>query len=143
MLCDVSRLSSTDIDNIITLALYEFPVKQIEFKLPKWVRALPYENDFIQEILNEVKSSISGINKMSEHVVCSAMFEQNDNIKNPQLETIKLADGSVSYNIDVSNKVFYGMLSKECGVDIEDDFYLMSYIKHLTYAKQEYDKVNY
>jgi len=141
--CDVSRLSSTDIDNIITLALYEFPVKQMEFTLPKWVRALPYENEFIQEILNEIKGSISGINKMSEHTVCSAMFEQNEKVKNPTIETIRLADGSVSYNIDVSNKVFYNMLSKECGVEIEDDFYLMSYMKHLTYAKQEYDKVKY
>ena len=37
--------------------------------------------------------------------------------------------------------MFYKMLSQECGVEIVDDFYLMSYMKHLTHAKTEYDKI--
>ena len=48
ILCDVSKLSINDINQIITLALYEFPVRSIKFNLPKWVRALPYENEFVQ-----------------------------------------------------------------------------------------------
>ena len=38
-------------------------------------------------------------------------------------------------------ELFYKMLSNECGVEIKDDFYLMSYMKHLTHAKMEYDKL--
>ena len=41
ILTDVSKLTGEDIDQIITAALYEFPIKNIEFTLPKWVRALP------------------------------------------------------------------------------------------------------
>ena len=33
------------------------------------------------------------------------------------------------------------MLSQECGTEIADDFYLLSYMKLLAHAKQEYDKL--
>ncbi len=141
ILTDVSKLNGEDIDQIITAALYEFPIKNIEFTLPKWVRALPVDNYFVQEILNEVKDSVSGVSKMSEYRTLGAMFAENENIESLKLDSIRLSDGTVRYEIPISNKMFYKMLSDECEVDIEDDFYLMSYMKHLTHAKKEYDKI--
>jgi len=41
------------------------------------------------------------------------------------------------YTLEEANKI----LSEECGVEILDDFYLMSYMKHLSFAKAEYDKL--
>jgi len=141
ILCDVAKLSVDDINQIITQVLYEFPVRSISFELPKWVRALPYENDFVQEIMNEVRECVNGVTKMSEHTVLSNMFADNENIFSPTLSLLSLADGAIHYEIPVSSKMFYSMLSEECKVDIEDDFYLMSYMKHLTHAKREYDKI--
>jgi len=141
ILCDVSKLSINDINQIITLALYEFPVRSIKFNLPKWVRALPYENEFVQSVLGEIKASISGITKMSEHLSLSQMFLDNENVFAPVLSSLSLADGTIYYELPVSNKMFYKLLSEACEVDIEDDFYLMSYMKHLTHAKKEYDKI--
>ncbi len=141
VLCDVSKLSINDINQIITLVLYEFPVSSIRFNLPKWVRALPYQNEFVQNILSEVKASISGITKMSEHVALSQMFLEDEFVNAPVLSSLSLADGTIYYDLPVSNKMFYKLLSEECKVEIPDDFYLMSYMKHLTHAKQEYDKI--
>lgn len=141
LLTDVSKLNSDDIDNIITSALYEFPVRNIEFNLPKWVRALPYENPLIQDIMTEIRESVSAITKMSEHQTLGAMFAENEDIDAPTLASLRLSDGTVVYDIPVSQKMFYKMLSADCGVEIQDDFYLMSYMKHLTHAKQEYDKI--
>lgn len=141
ILTDVSKLNGDDIDNIITSALYEFPVRSIEFNLPKWVRALPFENEFVQEIVGEIRDSVNAISKMSEHKVLGSMFAENQDIDAPTLSKLRLSDGTVIYDIPVSQNKFYQMLSEDCGVEIQDDFYLMSYMKHLTHAKQEYDKI--
>ncbi len=141
VLCDVSKLNKEDIDNIITLALYEFPVQSIEFDMPKWVRALPYENPFVQSIMAEVQAHVASVNKMSEHVALAEMFAGSEDILTPTLKSLSLADGTVYYEIPVSKEAFYRMLSEECGVGLNDDFELMSYIKHLTHAKVEYDKI--
>lgn len=141
ILTDVSKLNSDDIDNIITSALYEFPVRSIEFNLPKWVRALPYKNPLIQTIMTEIRESVSAISKMSEHQALSAMFAENEDINAPTLSSLRLSDGTIVYDIPVAQSMFYKMLSADCGVEIQDDFYLMSYMKHLTHAKHEYDKI--
>lgn len=141
ILLDVARLNSDDIDEIITSALYEFPVRSIEFNLPKWVRSLPFENPFIQEIVGEIRESVNAISKMSEHKTLGAMFMENEYIDELTLSSLKLSDGTVVYDIPVSQKMFYKILSENCGVEIQDDFYLMSYMKQLTHAKQEYDKL--
>ena len=143
VLCDVSKLSIDDINQIITNVLFEFPVKQIKFTLPKWVRTLPYENEFVLSILEEVKAKVSDINKMSDHAKLSEMFVGDENVLMPELKLLSLSDGTVYYELPVSQKKFYDILSKECGVEIQDDSYLMSYMKHLTHAKQEYDKVKF
>ena len=141
VLTDVSKLNVETINEIITAVLYEFPVRTIEFTLPKWIRALEYQNEFVKQIVDEVRESVCAISKMSEHVALSAMFAENEYIFAPTMSSLSLADGTVKYDIPVSSKMFYNMLSQSCGVTIEDDFYLMSYMKHLVYAKQEYDKI--
>ena len=143
VLCDVSKLSIDDINQIITNVLFEFPVKEIKFSLPKWVRTLPFENEFVMSIMDKVKESVSLVNKMSDHVKLAEMFSSDENVLTPELKLLSLADGTVYYDIPVSSKKFYDILSEECGVEIQDDSYLLSYMKHLTYAKQEYDKVKY
>ena len=90
VLCDVSKLTTADIDRIITLVLYEFPVRSLEFDLPKWVRALPYDNEFISEILTEVRESVSAISKMSEHIALGALFAE----KHVYISSYKAALGS-------------------------------------------------
>ena len=123
--------------------LYEFPVRQIKFNLPKWVRALPYENEFVQNIMVEVREGVKSVSKMSEHDLLNRMFNENEFIDKPVLNSLSLADGTVYYDIPVSSKMFYKLLSEDCGVEISDDFYLMSFMKHLTHAKQEYDKIKF
>jgi len=141
VLCDVTKLSIDDINQIITLVLYEFPVREIRFTLPKWARALPLTNEFISNIINEVKSSVSGINKMSEHASLTQMFLEDEYVMPPKLAKLSLADGIIYYELPIESKMFYKLLSDECGVEINDDFYLLSYMKHLTHAKNEYDKI--
>lgn len=141
ILCDVSKLSIDNINEIITSVLFEFPVKQIKFNIPKWVRSLPYENEFIKSILEEVKASVNGVTKMSEYMALNNMFMEDEFVGSPVLNNLSLADGTIYYDLPISQSKFYQILSEECGENILDDFYLMSYMKHLTYAKREYDKI--
>lgn len=141
VLCDVAKLTKDDIDNIISLVLYEFPIKNIEFSVPKWVRALPISSEFVSSMIDEIKNSVGSLTKMSEHIALANMFADSEYVKAPTLSLVSLANGTIKYELPVSNKLFYKMLSDECGVEIEDDFYLMSYMKHLTHAKAEYDKI--
>lgn len=140
---DATKLDSEKITEIIKTILLEFPIKQVNFKLPKWIMALPYEDEFIQEIVRNIRSKTENIFKMSDYFNMLNIFENNDDFKELELENIDLSVGKIDLNVPVSESLYYKTLSKECGMEIQDDFYLMTYMKDLVKAKKEYDKIKF
>ncbi len=141
LVLDVTKLDGEGIENIIKTILMEFPVRQINFKLPKWIRALPYGDEFIQSIMNSIKAKTTNVYKMSDYTKIFNAFEDNEDLKSPVVENLNMSTGEIDFNIPVSEELYYKTLSKECGVEIKDDYYLMSYMKELVKAKSEYDKI--
>lgn len=138
---DVSQMGSEDIANIIRMILMEFPVTEIKFKLPKWIMSLPYEDDFIQEILNGIKEYSSNVYKMSDYQNLFEMFAENQDVKSITVENLNMSNGKIDIMIPIDEGLYYKTISKECGVDISDDCSLMVYLKELVKAKSEYDKI--
>ena len=138
---DVSKIGTDEITNIIKTILMEFPVKKINFKLPKWVLALSYDDEFIKQIMKVVKSNVDLVYKMSDYENILNMFEYSEDFKKLEVENLNLSNGEIEFTIPVSNELYYKTLSKECGTEIKDDYNLMNYLKELVKAKDEYDKI--
>lgn len=138
---DISKIGADEITNIIKSILMEFPIKEINFKLPKWIMALPYEDEFIKSIMSSVKQHCDSIYKMSDYETLFDMFESCEDLKRLEVDKLNLANGEIDFIIPVDESLYYKTLSKECGTEIKDDFYLMSYVKELVKAKNEYDKI--
>lgn len=138
---DISKLDTDKITEIIRTILMEFPVKQINFRLPKWILALPYEDEFIQEIMTKVRENTTNVYKMSDYTSLLDIFHGSEDLKTLEVDSLDLSTGEVNLNIPVDENLYYKTLSKECGTEIKDDFYLMKYVKELVLAKAEYDKI--
>jgi stage IV sporulation protein A len=54
---------------------------------------------------------------------------------------MNLSNGVISFDILANESLYYKTLSDACGVEIKDDFQLMSNLKELVSAKKEYDKI--
>lgn len=137
---NVEKMEEADFDELLEKVLYEFPVRQIEFNLPKWARALPADSSLIQEISTTIKENCNKITKMKDANSVLTMFDDPKYVAF-RVSSINLSNGTITYSLDLAPTEFYNLLSSECGVEIPDDFYLMSYMKHLVYAKKEYDKI--
>lgn len=140
---DATKINNETIFNIIKGILFEFPVKHINFKLPKWIMALPYENEFIQDIMKQIKQSSTEINKMRDYKKLLNIFSENEDFKALETTKLDLSNGTIDLFIPVNESLYYKTLSKECGIEIQDDYYLMTYLKELVKAKKEFDKIKY
>ena len=138
---DIATLTAAEVTDIIKSVLMEFPVHEIRFNLPKWIRALPFENELIQNLMNGIKEKTQNISKISEYQQIYGIFNENDDFKTPIVSELNLANGTIVFDVPVNNKLYYKTLSSACGVEIQDDFHLMSYLKELVDAKKEYDKI--
>ena len=138
---DIAMIEQAEIENIIKMILMEFPVSNLNFKLPKWIMALPYEDEFIQGIVSKVKQYTESVVKMSDYETVLSMFDESDDLKCVEVEKLNMANGEIDLNVVAEDGLYYKTLSKECGTDIADDYALMSYVKELVVAKKEYDKI--
>lgn len=138
---DVLNLDEEDIKNIFKTILYEFPIREVELNIGKWLRALPLENPIISELKQLLMIGSDGMSKMRDYQKIRDSFGESEYFLGLDLETVDLGRGTVTYNANAKPNLFYKALSTECGEEISDEFVLMSSIKNLVQAKRAYDKI--
>lgn len=135
------NLDEDDVAKILDEVLKEFPIESIEVKLPKWMQALNFDSDLIKEVVNEIKNLVDVDDKIGDFKLNGTLFENSENFEPITDAKVKLDEGTININIEPKPELFYKVLSNQCGANIQSDYELISYIKDLSYAKSEYDKL--
>ena len=140
---NVNELKKEDVDSIMSEILKEFPIEVVNIKMPKWLKPLQTTNQIIKEILDNIFESIKDIDKVGDYNTNSILFENSSNFE-PIINTnIEMGNGAITFEVVPKEGLFYRVISEECGMEIKDDFALISCLKELTTAKQKYDKLSY
>lgn len=138
---NVADMKESDVDKIFEKVLLEFPVKSIKVSVPKWLQALSFSNPIITEIVTEIKKFASNVRKIGDASKDTVVFTESESFDPITFSNIKMGEGVIRFNVVPKENLFYRVLSDECGFEINDDFELVSYIKNLAVAKQQYDKL--
>ncbi len=138
---DVANMTQEDLDNIFSHILQEFPLVSLQIKVPKWIEALPYDDEIVQEIIQEAKSLVNQANKVGEIDTARIAFAESQIFEPLSIGQIRMGEGVADMTIVPKPDLFYQVLSRECGYEIKDDYHLISYLKQLAVAKVEYDKI--
>ncbi len=139
---NAQELKDENVDKIVESLLMEFPIKAIQVKLPKWLRALSYTSDIISELVGEMKRIGGSMRKLADASGEVLAFTESENFDPITVSNIQTGEGIVRFDIIPKEGLFYKVLSQECGYEIADDFCLINYIKELAVAKTEYDKLS-
>lgn len=142
MSLDVLNLTENDVTKLFEKVLMEFPLSDIEIKINKWLQALPYDDEIINTLVDGITSVSANMTKMSDYKLPESLFADSADFNAPTIESVELDKGKVTYSISAKPELFYKVLGNKCGMDIADDFDLMSHITELVTAKREYDKLS-
>ncbi|MCI6542208.1 MAG: stage IV sporulation protein A [Firmicutes bacterium] len=138
---DVLKLNQNNIDDIFEKILLEFPIKSLKVKMPQWMQALPYNHPIIESVISEIKKFGENANKIGQIDKTNVAFLESEDFEPVVVSSIKMGEGKICFEITPKQGLFYRVLSEQCGIDVSDDFKLISYIKQLAHAKFEYDKI--
>ncbi len=138
---DVLSLSESDIESVFASLIMEFPIKRIDFEVAKWVRAMDKDSELISELHEIVEHVSQNLVKMSDYNRVVSEVLDRPSFIGIQLSSSILSEGVLSFKICEKPDLFYSVLSNQCGVEICDEFELMSNMKSLVNAKNSYDKV--
>ena len=137
---NVKEMDINELNNVFAGVLSEFPIKRVAVKMPDWLKALPHTSLIIQNIIEEIKNFLNGLNKIGDVQAEGELFKNSDDFEPTSNKVIELGDGKVVVELIPKSTLFYKVLSEHCGEEIKSDYHLVSYIKQLSLAKGYYDK---
>ncbi|HHV72055.1 MAG TPA: stage IV sporulation protein A [Clostridia bacterium] len=136
-----SELSQEDIFAILEEVLYEFPVREINFNLPRWVDELPTDHWLRQEYTEAIGKAISDVHRLRDINVAMELLKDCSRIDSIKLNNMDLGNGIATIGISVSDDVYFEVLSEIAGIKVEGKHALIGIITEMALAKREYDKI--
>lgn len=134
------QLKEDDIHEIMRHILFEFPVSEVQFYIPKWVEMLPAEHQIKQELLKNVKAFMKEM-KDIRSVVGKEFLPQSNYIESMRIDKIDTATGILKVFLQFWQKYYYEVLSELTGKEIKGEYELISVIKNLASMESEYIQI--
>lgn len=134
------QLHMEDVNRILEEILYEFPVSQLNFYLPKWVDMLEIDNPVKQHLLAHAKELLAAVTNVRDFRELE-LPEADDYVKEIRKEGLRLSDGVGSLRMEVDDKYYYENISQMAGVEVKGEYELIALVRELSAKKQEYEKV--
>ena len=134
-------LDFEDISHILELVLKEFPVGEIQFKIPSWIAAL----EGIHPVKSSLKVTVSkiaeGIKKIGDIKSSLDRLDENEFIESYAISEINLGNGVASISLNFSDELYYSVLSELTGFEISGESELIELLKDLSAMKAQYERV--
>ena len=131
------QLRKEDVIRILEKILYEFPVRQIEYYIPKWVELLPITHYLKEDLLKQMKEQMGKMEYIRD-IRQENLQMDSSYVKSITLEEINLSNGVVKVRIQIGDPYYYQVMSEMTGVPIESEYQLIHTLKELAQMKQQH-----
>ena len=140
MAINCEQLREEDVHRIMEQVLFEFPISEVEFYIPKWVEMLSREHKIKADLLLHIKDMMKGFSMIKDAV---RGIERPDSIyiKEMKVDDVELDTGCVKVRIQVADNYYYEMLSELTGTSIEGEYELIRTMKEMAALRKEYESV--
>ena len=120
--------------------LYEFPITEVEFYVPKWVEMLPRDHRIKQDLLEQVRAVMADMDDVRS-AADRTLASESPYIDNISIEQIEMDTGRVRVRIEFEQKYYYEVLSEMTGADIKGEYELIATVRELASMRDELSRV--
>ena len=135
------ELDEADIREILTQVLFEFPLKEIQVDIPRWIVALQKDHWLKSALFAAVKEASSGIQHIWEVKSVSEQMTTCTYVTKTWVDSIDLGCGSAKICVQIQPDLFYKVLGETTGLEIDGEAGLMPCMIELAQIKKEYEKI--
>lgn len=134
------QLKEEDIHRMMEEILFEFPVSEMEFYIPKWVEMLPRSHRIKEEMVSYIRDLMEEKTEIRDFI---GGIEQPDDtyIESVRVDHIAMDTGCIRMEIRVYEKYYYEMLSEMTNMKIQNEYELLRAMKEMSALQEEYANV--
>ena len=134
-------ITEEKIREILRQVLMEFPVREVDIRVPSWMKSLDNDHKIKRSLMETIKAQgeklrcIRNINDM-----CNCLSDE-DYIVASSIREISLGDGKATIKADVTNSVFYEIVTEISGVEVKSEAQLISTLTEMSQIAQKYKRI--
>jgi len=134
-------INEETVKGIMKELLYQFPVKEINIRIPKWLTVLEKGHWLKTEVWNALKNSAADITGIDEVKNVSRKVAECEYVASCEVENIDLGRGAGYISVGLKSELFYRILGETTGLELKDEGDLMPCMIELAAIKKKYQKV--
>ena len=133
----VESMTEYEIYDILKSALYEFPVLDIQIRLPEWVHILSNTNPVKEEYLTKIKSSTLKVNKLKDVDNILEYFKDSKYISKAYISNVDTSTGIVNINLDSDDSLYNEVLNEMMGDTVNTKAGMLKIFSSYKESKEE------
>lgn len=137
----VERMSEYEIYDVLKAALYEFPVVNIDIRLPEWVHILNNNHKVKEEYLTKIKSSTLSVNKLKDVDDILDYFKDSKYISKAYISNVDTSTGIVKVNLDSEENLYQEILNEMMGESVKTKAGMLKIFSSYKETKEETEMI--
>jgi stage IV sporulation protein A len=138
---NATQVQEEELVEILRRALLEFPFRELDFRLPEWLRALPASDPLKQKLCAAILTAGEGLRRQGDRALLAERLSACEEISGLRLLREDLGQGSALLELELPRSLYFERLSRESGLTLENDGELLRALGELAHAKREYDRL--
>ena len=128
-------------EEILSLALTEFPLREIRLAIPKWVAMQSKNCPYRQQLFDKIREIFADVQKIKSVEDAVKQLATAENVTSASVQNIDCGKGVVTVSVEMDKSAYYDTLESLTGENVRDEWALMKLVGQLVMAKQQYDKI--
>ena len=141
--CPVNCLDMGEEDMLAILEqiLRQFPLKEVDVELPRWLLRLPADDPVRRSVMGALCDAAAGRERVCQLEDIAAGLRECPHIESAQLTATALDRGGGTLCVTLLPELFYQVLSDTTGLEIPDEAALMKQMLELAAVREKYEKI--
>ncbi len=137
-----AELSENEINGIMRRVLFQFPIREVSIKMPKWIDVLSDEHWLKKGLYDCILSSLDGLSSIDSLGSLKTAVSAYEYCQGADISEINLGTGTAVLSLSVPDGLFFQIVKEVSGFDIDGEDKLMSLLSEMAQVKREYDKIS-
>ena len=138
---NVLNMDSADIDLILTEALNEFEIKELNIMLPKYISVLDSENIIKKNILNQVDESSKKYTKYKEVEMIKNSLVETNLFTDVKISLTDASSGVANITLELDDEYFAKIIVDLLGYELKEKAELITILQEYVKLKESYSNV--
>lgn len=138
---DCLQLTTDDVYAILQEVLYEFPVKEVNITLPRWVEELEAEHWLRQKFDGAVRDVVQYVRRLRDIDRAIDDLSGYDFVADVILHDMDLGSGIAVIEMTARSELFYQVLEELTGFTVSGEHHVLRLMRDLSVAKRSHDKL--